>query len=290
MDDKQVTATLATKDQVSGISLGASHVAFINGKDVQYLEILPPSLPKLDRFAYTFKKPMSSPQLAFSSKVDKTVFPEMVEKIVTNFQYSMALLKNGVVHIHPLTADFFEDRCQAITFPEPTADGTSDFITCAALTQFFFVYGTASGKIVYYDLADLTLVKTTKHRTAIKKIFHQPLNGVLCLFVDDDDQAYVLSHIVETVLKVEQWNTNTTRVIWDMEQKGPAVLFLTYSDSTLTPYVYHRKSLKGAHCSQLSQTTSLPYGYKPFSLINGSSVVCQVIWSYLECWRESRLG
>jgi hypothetical protein len=253
------------------IVMGATHVATVNNNTATYMEINPPLKNKPDSLEYVYKC-KENIKLSFTGTVVTKEYSQDIKNLAINDGFTMILFDNGTLVIHPLNTEYFSSDGGEMTFPEDM-DEVGGAITCSLLTSYFLIYATTAGSIKYYNLEDLVKIHEFNHQCKITNLFHQQGNGIRLIFVDDEYRGYVYCPTLKQKIEIQGWNKSTIGAVWEIS--GNSSIFVTWADSIITTYFYSSYTMKGQTCNSIEITTTLPFGYRPLSLLNGQ-LICQV--------------
>lgn len=253
------------------IVIGGSYFATIKNSTVTYFQYSPSIQINKDSLDSIYKKGKESPALLFTGLQYEKTYDGLVN-LIMNESYALVLTEAKTLLLHPLNEDYFGSEGGNMVFPEDM-NGVGGAITCAFLTSHFLIYGTAAGKIVYYNLEALIKIQEFSHQKTIVSIYHQPGNGTKCIFVDEANQAFIYCPVSHQTTQIKGLSSQTTGFLW--ETTGNKNVFVSWANPVLTTHIYSNYSMKGSQCTIIADKSSLPFGLKPL-LLNNGTLVCQV--------------
>jgi WD repeat-containing protein 19 len=272
---KQSKCTTTLQAEPSAVVIGATHVATYGQKSAEFLELLPPLTARPDA-AYIYRPQTEPAQLSFTGETFSKSYDDTIKHVELGNGYAMCLTENGVVYLHPLNRDYFTNaECGVMSFPDNSAEGK---ITAATLTNYFLIYATSLGAVIYISLTELTQINHFSHGKVITHIHAQPGNGTKIILVDEESNSCVYCPIINQTVAIKT-PSGSSNAMWEITGKKP--VFVTWSNSVVTTHVYANYTLKGPQCYPLSVTTMLPFGFKPLIFKSGT-LVCQNLGGRLD--------
>lgn len=187
-----------------------------------------------------------------------------VQSVCLNEDYA-AVAFEGKVQLHVIDSDSVsvsEDR-ETILFPDKHANLR---ITCHAMTNEFLIYGTDSGEICYFFIADWQTVDEHRHVIGLRKLFPDAA-GTLLVFIDQKSDGFVYNPVNGQVSDIKGFPATAEAVLWDNTMMDKNT-FIVYDQDKIYTFVYARETIKGCEC-QLVGTTKLPFGQIPIMLNAG---------------------
>lgn len=201
---------------------------------------------------------------------DRT-YPNVVESVVVSPNYAAVLIDGGHAKLH----QFEEKRDRDRSFPEK--DPTTK-VTTHAMTDNFYMFGTASGLFTIFSLHDHEIVTEYRHICGIRSIQPNTM-GTRVAWVDQSGAGAVFNPATEVATVVDGIEASTERFLWDPTDYGGLV---GVTGKALTPFVYAPNTRYGSVCTAIRKngsekafSTPRPYGFAPVLMFRGV-VVCQM--------------
>jgi WD repeat-containing protein 19 len=190
-----------------------------------------------------------------------------------NGDYAAALF-DGKIMLHmiePGPADMEQDgRQESKLFPEA---GSTEVITCAALTNDFLIYATQSGGLHYFYIEEWKTVNEYHHPTGIAAVYPD-VTGTRAVFVDEKGDGVLYNPVNDECIDLQNFPHGTKGVLWDNWIPDKHVL-VVFDAEKLYTYVYCRDTVEGPLC-QMIGATRIPFGQHPLMLCAGE-VSCQTL-------------
>eukprot|EP01064_Diplonema_japonicum_P002002 TRINITY_DN11304_c0_g1_i1.p1 TRINITY_DN11304_c0_g1~~TRINITY_DN11304_c0_g1_i1.p1 ORF type:complete len:1431 (+),score=452.89 TRINITY_DN11304_c0_g1_i1:1321-5613(+) len=221
-----------------------------------------------------------------ATKVTQRTYAYSVEQVKLSMEYA-AVISEGKVTLHVIdTLDSegmrsdMDERMQQKVFPEKEGDTR---ITSVAMSPKFMMYSTNQGSIVYFSLDDWTIISEYRTPIGIRSIFPNT-EGTRLAFMDDANDAYIYSPVDDSLCKVDQFNVNTDKLLWDSSDWG---VFIGCDTKHFTTYVYSPNTRWGPKCGPVCtslpgkpvtdevKVTDKPAHFTPILVHNGGAV-CQM--------------
>lgn len=215
-----------------------------------------------------------------------------VKEIKLNHSFA-AVFADGKIMIHPIepTSQIHMQQ-QSRTFPTGRDEMTFGRITSMALTENFLFYGTETGTLEVFYLAELTVLSAAEVRMerGIAKLFPNAA-GTRVVIIDSGNQVYLYNPVTgggspdQSLIKFEAAPSTIVTVMWDSVEKDVIII----SDGKyLYTYIYISSSMNGAGLTKLGpieisgdgeisvepERIEFPSGKVPLVSINGS-ISCQ---------------
>jgi WD repeat-containing protein 19 len=214
-----------------------------------------------------------------------------VKEVCLNHEFA-AVLSDGKIMIHPIEpTSQMQMQQMSRTFPERD-EQMSGRITSMALTDDFLFYGTETGSLQVFYLAELTVLSAAEVRLdrGIAKLFPNAA-GTRVVIIDSDNQIYLYNPVTgggaadQSLIKFSEAPGTVVNVMWDLVEKN--VVMLSDGKHVYT-YIYVASSMNGSHLTKLGpieisgdgeisvqpERVEFPAGKVPLVSINGV-VSCQ---------------
>ena len=225
------------------------------------------------------------------SVVNEQEYVGSVKEVKLNHSFA-AVFADGKIMVHPIEpTSQIQMQQQSRSFP-----GRDEMvygrITSMALTDDFLFYGTETGSLEVFYLAELTILSAAEVRLerGISKIYPNA-SGTRVVIIDSGNQVYLYNPVTggggadQSLLKFDAAPATVINVMWDSVEKDVIIL---NDGKHLYTYVYVASSMNGAQLTKLGpieisgdgeisvqpERTEYPSGKVPLVSINGS-VSCQ---------------
>jgi WD repeat-containing protein 19 len=200
-----------------------------------------------------------------------------------------AVLTDAKAKLHPIE-DSPNSKSQTKTFPS-RQEGAFSRITCIALTDDFFLYGTEAGSVEIFFLQDWAFLSGAELRLdhPIKSL-HPNSSGTRIVVVDVKNNIFLYNPVNgggvnQSITRFEDLSSSVTNVMWDLEEKN---LIIIYDGRCIHSYLYAPVSRKGPLLTKLGpveissdggvnlvpEKTEISSGSAPILSINGQ-LTCQ---------------
>lgn len=191
-----------------------------------------------------------------------------VEDVRLNSNHA-AVLSEDRIHVHELgEMDNYSDPDYGMA-PEPLVipeRGQAAEVSCVALGQEFLVFGTKSGQINYWSIADKAMVNRYRHDEG--EITGLSLNKFCTrvLFSDGRRHIYLFNPINDQLVEVSDSTGPLQRVFWDSVDPN---IFAILQGQELHVYVYAPVSVDGPRVHYKGVTRVRPLEAVPISMACG---------------------
>uniref|UniRef100_A0A0L8I442 Anaphase-promoting complex subunit 4 WD40 domain-containing protein n=2 Tax=Octopus bimaculoides TaxID=37653 RepID=A0A0L8I442_OCTBM len=168
------------------------------------------------------------------------------------------------IHLHILDAD----NCENEEFKQKQSrlfEGNKSHITHHAMTEDFLIFCTSSGLLQYFYMDDWKFVNEYKHTCGILKVFPHSMGNLI--FIDDKFDGFVYNPANDQVVDVPKLDANVQGVLWETDPRHKG-LFITFTESQISVYVYAKNTLHGSICEFVYQCKT-PFCQIPVLLNNG---------------------
>ncbi len=222
--------------------------------------------------------------------VNEQEYIGMVKEVQLNNDFAVILTDSKAI-IHPIEASN-NSQNQTKTFPS-REEGSYSKVTCIALTDNFFFYGTEAGTVEVFFLSEWTLLSGIELRldNPVKKVYPNG-PGTRVIVVDGANQCFLYNPVSggntganRSVIRFESAPNTVVNAIWDLEERNIIMLFDGHSIHT---YTYVQTSIEGPKLLKLGPVTvssigeiamkpdkvEIPSGNIPI-LSSGGSLTCQ---------------
>jgi len=179
----------------------------------------------------------------------------IVREILLNNDYAV-ILTDSKAMIHPIEPSK-DSNNQTKSFPN-REEGSYSKVTCIALTDNFFFYGTEAGTVEIFFLSEWTLLSGIELRleNSIKKIYPNPY-GTRIVVIDGANQVFLYNPVNGTggaatnkaVTRFESTPAVIVNVLWDLEEKN--IILLYDNNNCIHTYIYVQTSIEGSKLLKL---------------------------------------
>jgi WD repeat-containing protein 19 len=189
--------------------------------------------------------------------VNEQEYIGIVKEVQLNSDFAVILTDSKAI-IHPIEPSN-NSQNQTKTFPNRD-EGSYSRVTCVALTDNFFFYGTEAGTVEIFFLTEWTLLSGIELRldNPIKKIYPNT-NGTRIIVIDGANQVFLYNPVNGTsqgtqkaVTRFESTPNIISNVLWDLEEKNIVML---YDNNAIHTYIYIQISTEGSKLLKLGPVT-----------------------------------
>lgn len=168
-----------------------------------------------------------------------------VDSVKLNKDYA-AVLCEGLVTLHLIEPQSQMDQQRKI-FPE--REDTQHQCSCCVLTRDFLIFGTNTGSLEYFYIPEWVMLSGSEHRheVAIKKVFPNT-PGTRVIFIDVNNEGFLYNPVTAHVIKIPEFSSTTTTVLWDSADWG---VFIAVDTNEFSTYVYSPLTINGPQISKL---------------------------------------
>lgn len=225
------------------------------------------------------------------SVVNDQEYVGSVKEVRLNQNFA-AVFADGKIMVHPIEpTSQIQMQQQSRTFPNRD-EMVYGRISSMALTDDFLFYGTETGSLEVFYLAELMILSAAEVRLerAITKIFPNAA-GTRIVVIDSGNQVYLYNPVTggggadQSLIRFEAAPSTVVNVMWDAVEKDVIIL---NDGKYLYTYVYVSSSMNGSHLTKLGpieisgdgeilvapDRVEFPSGKAPLVCINGA-VSCQ---------------
>jgi WD repeat-containing protein 19 len=160
-------------------------------------------------------------------------------------------------------------------FPDKKDHGK---VTCQAMTDHFYIFGTSSGLVCIFSLADQQIVTEYRHISAIRYL-RPNIQGTRIAWIDASNNGAVFNPASETATGIDGLSSATDRILWDPMDYS---CFISADSKSFTSFSYSPNTRYGATARAIQKRdstelclTSRPYGFTPVLLYRGV-IMCQL--------------
>jgi WD repeat-containing protein 19 len=187
-----------------------------------------------------------------SSSVIEQEYIGTVHEIQLN-EYYTAVLTDDKALVHPIDIDAsgLPDSARGRgmkTFPS-REEGSYAKITCMAITDEFFYFGTAAGTVEIFYLNEWVLLSGSELRlkNPIKGLYPNH-NGTRVIVTDTMGQVFLYNPVLggginQSIIQFELIPTTISSIIWDQRDRNVIMIF---DGMFIHTYVYTENSVKGS--------------------------------------------
>jgi WD repeat-containing protein 19 len=181
--------------------------------------------------------------------VNDREYPGTVREIQLNDGYAAVLTgAKATLHTIEMTA-----QSQEQTFPT-REEGSYSRISCMALTDDFFFYGTEAGTVEMFYIHEWVPLAGCELRLDNNvKALHPNSTGTRVVVVDSQNQIFLFNPVSgggvnQSITKFESAPSTISSVLWDLQDNNVIMIF---DGTNLHTYVYIQYSMKGAFLTKL---------------------------------------
>lgn len=126
-----------------------------------------------------------------------------------------------------------------------------------------------SGHICHFSIEEWQFVTRYKHDIGVKKLFPENF-GMSLVFIDDKSEAFVYNPMNSTIVKISEFPTTISGVVWEMYEPEKFV-FIGYDGENIYTFVYSKYTVNGSVC-QKAGSMRQPYSSLPLILSKGTLI------------------